>query len=116
MRILCKSLKKFQLEDIIQRMRNLPASHIAHTINQTLHESETAVITAPLGASKSTLLPLTILASMEEAAQGKDSIEMQPTSNIYCTTDSFKKQVSQVSPVTKPYDIKVHGHTTTIRK
>ncbi len=71
-----------KLEDILQHMGKLPASQIAHTVNQTLHESDAAVITAPPGAGKSTLLPLTILAGMNESNTGKYSIETLPMGKI----------------------------------
>lgn len=47
-------------QDIIQLAGNLPASHIAERVNETLHAHSALVITAPPGAGKSTLLPLTI--------------------------------------------------------
>lgn len=53
------------LEEIIHRSGNLPASHIAKKVNQTLEEHPALVITAPPGAGKSTLLPLTILKGMK---------------------------------------------------
>lgn len=48
------------IHEIIQRSGNLPASHIAESVNQALAENQSVVITAPPGAGKSTLLPLTI--------------------------------------------------------
>lgn len=49
------------MTNIADIYNNLPASHIAGTVNSTLQNHGGAVITAPPGAGKSTLLPLTIL-------------------------------------------------------
>lgn len=54
-----------QIQDIIQQAGNLPASHIAEKVNETLSSQHALVITAPPGAGKSTLLPLTIHAAQE---------------------------------------------------
>lgn len=48
------------IQDIIRNSGNLPASEIANSVNATLTEKSTLIITAPPGAGKSTLLPLTI--------------------------------------------------------
>lgn len=48
---------------------NLPAAHIADSVNQQLTMHDTVVVTAPPGAGKSTLLPLTIL--REYVKEGK---------------------------------------------
>ena len=57
------------IEEIIARSGNLPASEIAKEVNEALGKNNTLVITAPPGAGKSTLLPLTILSG--EIEQGK---------------------------------------------
>ena len=53
---------------IKQQAGHLPAFQIADTINSTLKESANLVVTAPPGAGKSTVLPLTLL---EATPQGK---------------------------------------------
>ena len=57
------------IEEIIARSGNLPASEIAKEVNEAVGKNNTLVITAPPGAGKSTLLPLTILSG--EIEQGK---------------------------------------------
>ena len=57
------------IEEIIARSGQLPASEIARDVNEALSKHNTLIITAPPGAGKSTLLPLTILSG--EIAQGK---------------------------------------------
>lgn len=57
------------LEEIIRRSGNLPASHIADTVNQHLKVHDSLVVTAPPGAGKSTLLPLTILSGMNSSGK-----------------------------------------------
>ncbi len=57
------------IEEIIARSGQLPASEIARDVNEALGKNNTLVITAPPGAGKSTLLPLTILSG--EIEQGK---------------------------------------------
>lgn len=62
------------LQDILSdpRVKPLPASLIAEELNSTLDEVGAAVVTAPPGTGKSTILPLTILAGMEgRACTGK---------------------------------------------
>lgn len=53
---------------IKQQAGHLPAFQIADAINSTLKESANLVVTAPPGAGKSTVLPLTLL---EATPQGK---------------------------------------------
>ena len=53
---------------IKQQTDHLPAFQIADAINSTLKESANLVVTAPPGAGKSTVLPLTLL---EATPQGK---------------------------------------------
>ena len=53
---------------IQQQAGHLPAFQIANTINSTLKESANLVVTAPPGAGKSTVLPLTLL---EATPQGR---------------------------------------------
>ena len=65
----------FNTNDIIAKWSNLPASAIAHTLNDTLKRHSAAVVTAPPGAGKSTLLPLTLLASLGE---GKKLLMLEP--------------------------------------
>lgn len=48
------------IQEIISRSRNLPASEIVEAVNENLGKNNTLVITAPPGAGKSTLLPLSI--------------------------------------------------------
>ncbi len=48
------------IQEIISRSRNLPASEIVEAVNENLGKNNTPVITAPPGAGKSTLLPLSI--------------------------------------------------------
>jgi len=48
------------IEEIIARSGHLPASEIAEEVNETLELNNILVITAPPGAGKSTLFPLTI--------------------------------------------------------
>ena len=55
---------------IQQQAGHLPAFQIADTINSTLKESANLVVTAPPGAGKSTVLPLTLL---EATPTGQDS-------------------------------------------
>ena len=57
------------LEEIIHRSGNLPASHIADTVNEHLKEHKSLIVTAPPGAGKSTLLPLTILSGMKSSGK-----------------------------------------------
>lgn len=57
------------IEEIIARSGQLPASEIARDVNEALSKHNTLIITAPPGAGKSTLLPLTILNG--EIEQGK---------------------------------------------
>lgn len=54
------------IEEIISRSNHLPASEIVETVNESLSQNNTLVITAPPGAGKSTLLPLTILCGEAE--------------------------------------------------
>ena len=54
------------IQDILLRSGHLPASLIAHTVNQSLDTHNTLVITAPPGAGKSTLLPLTIQQALDQ--------------------------------------------------
>lgn len=51
---------------IQQQAGHLPAFQIADTINSTLKESANLVVTAPPGAGKSTVLPLTLLEATPE--------------------------------------------------
>ena len=53
---------------IKQQAGHLPAFQIADAINSTLKESANLVVTAPPGAGKSTILPLTLLGA---TPQGK---------------------------------------------
>ena len=53
---------------IKQQAGHLPAFQIADAINSTLKESANLVVTAPPGAGKSTVLPLTLLGA---TPQGK---------------------------------------------
>ena len=53
---------------IQQQAGHLPAFQIADAINSTLKESANLVVTAPPGAGKSTVLPLTLL---EATPQGR---------------------------------------------
>lgn len=53
------------LQELINKAGHLPASQIACSVNQTLTEHDSLVITAPPGAGKSTLLPLTILLGLK---------------------------------------------------
>lgn len=48
------------IQEIISRSKNLPASEIVEAVNENLGKNNTLVITAPPGAGKSTLLPLSI--------------------------------------------------------
>lgn len=57
------------LEEIIHRSGDLPASHIADTVNEHLKEHKSLIVTAPPGAGKSTLLPLTILSGMKSSGK-----------------------------------------------
>lgn len=57
------------IEEIIARSGQLPASEIAKEVNEALSKNNTLVITAPPGAGKSTLLPLTILYAEEGAGK-----------------------------------------------
>ena len=60
------------IQDIIRNSGNLPASEIVNSVNATLTEKSTLIITAPPGAGKSTLLPLTIQQGQAERnAMGK---------------------------------------------
>lgn len=49
----------------VQKISHLPAYSIAEEVNKTLSEQSSVVITAPPGAGKSTVLPLTILKAMK---------------------------------------------------
>lgn len=51
------------IDNILQRMSELPAAQVALLVNEELSHSNALVVTAPPGAGKSTLLPLTMLAS-----------------------------------------------------
>lgn len=57
------------IHEIIHRSGNLPASHIAEDVNQALRENSSVVITAPPGAGKSTLIPLTIATSDQSSGK-----------------------------------------------
>jgi len=60
------------IEEIIMRSGSLPASEIAEKVNESLRQHPTLVITAPPGAGKSTLIPLTIMGGMAtHADEGK---------------------------------------------
>lgn len=52
------------IQDILSKYKNLPASAIAEEVDRTLSSHPSLVVTAPPGAGKSTLLPLTMLASL----------------------------------------------------
>lgn len=62
------------IDEIIQRSGNLPASEIIHSVNNMLTEHDTIVVTAPPGAGKSTMLPLTI-SSYLQSAENPDFID-----------------------------------------
>lgn len=49
-------------------LHTLPIGEVAHDVNDALRRHPAAVVTAPPGAGKSTLLPLTIHASLDQAA------------------------------------------------
>ena len=48
-----------------QKISHLPAFSIAEEVNSTLKENSSVVITAPPGAGKSTVLPLTIMEGLK---------------------------------------------------
>lgn len=58
-------LCKVNYREIINRAGNLPAAEIADSVNSSLAENSSLVVTAPPGAGKSTLLPLTILGGLD---------------------------------------------------
>lgn len=53
------------VKDILQCAGNLPAGNVAEDLNRSLDTSGSAVVTAPPGAGKSTVLPLTLLSGRE---------------------------------------------------
>ena len=65
----------FSTQDITKKCASLPASLIADDVNSTLQTHHSLVITAPPGAGKSTLQPLTILSSLGE---GEKILMLEP--------------------------------------
>ena len=59
-------------KDLFSRIGQLPATEIAEEVNRTLERTTRLIVTAPPGAGKSTVLPLTML----ESAAGKGKILM----------------------------------------
>lgn len=59
----------FDIDSIIRRAGNLPASAIATRVNEALKSYGQAVVTAPPGAGKSTLLPLTIMSGLSDCGK-----------------------------------------------
>lgn len=59
-----ENIDKSQMLDI-QKISHLPAFSIAEEVNSTLKENSSVVITAPPGAGKSTVLPLTIMEELK---------------------------------------------------
>lgn len=66
------------IQDIIRNSGNLPASEIVNSVNATLTEKSTLIITAPPGAGKSTLLPLTIQQGQAERNTMGKVIMLEP--------------------------------------
>ena len=65
----------FSTQDITKKCASLPASLIADDVNSALQTHHSLVITAPPGAGKSTLQPLTILSSLGE---GEKILMLEP--------------------------------------
>lgn len=59
-----ENIDKSQMLDF-QKISHLPAFSIAEEVNSTLKENSSVVITAPPGAGKSTVLPLTIMEGLK---------------------------------------------------
>ena len=58
--------------EIISHNLSLPAAQIAADVNKALEKYSSVVVTAPPSAGKSTLLPLTIMAGLNNGAEGPD--------------------------------------------
>lgn len=59
-------------------VRQLPAAAVAEALNRCLETCGTVVVTAPPGAGKSTVLPLTILEAMMPRLEAQSKIARQP--------------------------------------
>ncbi|MBR4353655.1 MAG: ATP-dependent helicase HrpB [Bacteroidales bacterium] len=59
-------------------VRQLPAAAVAEALNRCLETCGTVVVTAPPGAGKSTVLPLTILEAMMPGLEAQSKIARQP--------------------------------------
>ena len=63
------------ITDILHRFAHLPASDIATEVNAALQQHTAVVVTAPPGVGKSTLLPITLLQSLQ---QGEKVLMLEP--------------------------------------
>ena len=77
--------------DILRDISSLPAAAIADEVNAKLASSSCLVVTAPPGAGKSTVLPLTILRALDGQDDGK-------TTRLQTATDATPGRILMLEP------------------